>query len=205
MIGLVLVTHGRLAEEFKAALEHVVGPQEQVETISIGPDDDMEQRRQDILAAVEAVERKCHQLWRRAAGWPGVGECDGRVRRDGGNPAAAARVREVEIAGERAVDRTHAVLPTGLVGGQFAVRADCEDEDVLVIEERWGATFDGNRPQRPGGEDDVATVGGDLPHRDAGAFGAQPDARAARHRSRVERFLIAAGGVGEIDEPPPVR
>ena len=55
MIGLVLVTHGRLAEEFKAALEHVVGPQEQVETISIGPDDDMEQRRQDILKAVEAV------------------------------------------------------------------------------------------------------------------------------------------------------
>ncbi len=55
MIGLVLVTHGRLAEEFKAALEHVVGPQEQIETISIGPDDDMEQRRQDILAAVEAV------------------------------------------------------------------------------------------------------------------------------------------------------
>ncbi|WP_319385417.1 MAG: PTS sugar transporter subunit IIA [Roseibium sp.] len=55
MIGLVLVTHGRLAEEFKAALEHVVGPQEQVETISIGPDDDMEQRRQDILSAVEAA------------------------------------------------------------------------------------------------------------------------------------------------------
>ncbi|MBD8891775.1 PTS sugar transporter subunit IIA [Roseibium litorale] len=53
MIGLVLVTHGRLAEEFKSALEHVVGPQQQVETICIGPDDDMEQRRQDILAAVE--------------------------------------------------------------------------------------------------------------------------------------------------------
>ncbi|MEM8700918.1 MAG: PTS sugar transporter subunit IIA [Pseudomonadota bacterium] len=55
MIGLVLVTHGRLAEEFKAALEHVVGPQEQIETISIGPDDDMEQRRQDILSAVESA------------------------------------------------------------------------------------------------------------------------------------------------------
>lgn len=53
MIGLVLVTHGRLAEEFKAALEHVVGAQAQVETICIGPDDDMEQRRQDILSAVE--------------------------------------------------------------------------------------------------------------------------------------------------------
>lgn len=55
MIGLVLVTHGRLAEEFRAALEHVVGPQERVSTISIGPDDDMEQRRQDILNAVQEV------------------------------------------------------------------------------------------------------------------------------------------------------
>ncbi|KZK87383.1 PTS system mannose-specific EIIAB component [Pseudovibrio sp. W64] len=55
MIGLVLVTHGRLAEEFKSALEHVVGPQDRVATISIGPDDDMEQRRQDILRSVEAV------------------------------------------------------------------------------------------------------------------------------------------------------
>ena len=56
MIGLVLVTHGRLAEEFRAALEHVVGPQEQIATICIGPDDDMEQRRQDILDAVEDVD-----------------------------------------------------------------------------------------------------------------------------------------------------
>ena len=56
MIGLVLVTHGQLASEFRAALEHVVGPQEAVETISIGPDDDMEQRREDILAAVKRVD-----------------------------------------------------------------------------------------------------------------------------------------------------
>lgn len=55
MIGLVLVTHGSLAEEFRSALEHVVGPQEQIATICIGPDDDMEQRRQDILDAVESV------------------------------------------------------------------------------------------------------------------------------------------------------
>ncbi len=53
MIGIVLVTHGQLAEEFKHAVEHVVGPQERLETVSIGADDDMEQRRQDILAAVE--------------------------------------------------------------------------------------------------------------------------------------------------------
>ena len=55
MIGLVLVTHGQLANEFRLALEHVVGPQEGIETIAIGPDDDMEQRRQDILQAVSRV------------------------------------------------------------------------------------------------------------------------------------------------------
>lgn len=57
MIGLVLVTHGQLATEFRAALEHVVGPQDAIETVSIGPDDDMEQRRDDILAAVKSVDR----------------------------------------------------------------------------------------------------------------------------------------------------
>ena len=55
MIGLVLVTHGALAVEFKSALEHVVGPQEQVETICIGPDDDMEARREDSIQAVGAA------------------------------------------------------------------------------------------------------------------------------------------------------
>ena len=55
MIGLVLVTHGRLANEFLAALEHVVGPQANAVAISIGPDDDMEARRQDILKAVARV------------------------------------------------------------------------------------------------------------------------------------------------------
>ena len=55
MIGLVLVTHGKLAVEFRAALEHVVGPQTQIETVSIGPDDDVERRRQDILEAVGRV------------------------------------------------------------------------------------------------------------------------------------------------------
>lgn len=56
MIGLVLVTHGQLAHEFREAMEHVVGPQDGVETISIGPDDDMEKRRSEILAAVQKVE-----------------------------------------------------------------------------------------------------------------------------------------------------
>ncbi len=56
MIGLVLVTHGRLAEEFVTAMVHVVGPQERIATISIGPDDDMEERRADIAAAIAAVD-----------------------------------------------------------------------------------------------------------------------------------------------------
>ena len=56
MIGLVLVTHGRLAEEFVTAMVHVVGPQERIATISIGPDDDMETRRADIAAAIAEVD-----------------------------------------------------------------------------------------------------------------------------------------------------
>ncbi len=56
MIGLVLVTHGRLAEEFALAMQHVVGPQTQIATISIGAEDDIEQRRQDIVAAVQAMD-----------------------------------------------------------------------------------------------------------------------------------------------------
>lgn len=55
MIGLVLVTHGGLAVEFKSALEHVVGPQEYCQTVAIGPDDDMGDRRNDILLSVDAV------------------------------------------------------------------------------------------------------------------------------------------------------
>jgi mannose PTS system EIIA component len=57
MIGLVLVTHGALAVEFKSALEHVVGPQEFVQTVAIGPDDDMEERRNDILKSVDAADQ----------------------------------------------------------------------------------------------------------------------------------------------------
>ena len=56
MIGLVLVTHGRLAVEFRSALEHVVGPQKQIEPVMIGPDDDVEQARKDIIEAVKKVD-----------------------------------------------------------------------------------------------------------------------------------------------------
>jgi PTS system mannose-specific IIA component len=52
MIGLVIVTHGGLAVEFRQALEHIVGPQSQIETVSIGPEDDMSARRGEILAAI---------------------------------------------------------------------------------------------------------------------------------------------------------
>ena len=57
MIGLVLVTHGRLATEFVTAMEHVVGPQDAIEAICIGPDDDKEARRGDIAKAVGAVDQ----------------------------------------------------------------------------------------------------------------------------------------------------
>ena len=56
MIGMVLVTHGRLAAEFVAALEHVVGPQRNIAAVCIGPEDDMEKRRQDILRCVSEVD-----------------------------------------------------------------------------------------------------------------------------------------------------
>ena len=56
MIGLVIVTHGRLAEEFVLAMEHVVGPQAAVAPVSIAADDDMERRRRDIVAACREVD-----------------------------------------------------------------------------------------------------------------------------------------------------
>ena len=55
MIGLVLVTHGNLALEFVSAMQHVVGKQEQVEAVCIGPEDDMEMRREEILRKAEDV------------------------------------------------------------------------------------------------------------------------------------------------------
>ena len=55
MIGLVIVTHGKLALELRNATEHVVGPQDFMETVCIGPDDDMERRRDDIRAAIKRV------------------------------------------------------------------------------------------------------------------------------------------------------
>ncbi|MEM7445219.1 MAG: PTS sugar transporter subunit IIA [Pseudomonadota bacterium] len=56
MIGMVLVTHGSLADEFIAALEHVVGPQDKIAAVCIGPDDDMEQRRMEILEKVSEID-----------------------------------------------------------------------------------------------------------------------------------------------------
>ena len=56
MIGIVIITHGGLAVEFRAALEHVVGAQAQIETVSIGPEDDIEQRRSELIAAVRRTD-----------------------------------------------------------------------------------------------------------------------------------------------------
>jgi PTS system mannose-specific IIA component len=57
MIGIVIITHGGLAIEFRAALEHVVGPQDGLETLSIGPEDDVEGRRSELIDAVRRTER----------------------------------------------------------------------------------------------------------------------------------------------------
>ena len=56
MIGLVLVTHGRLAQEFIAAMEHMVGPQTHLRAVCIGPEDDIERRQHEITAAAKAVD-----------------------------------------------------------------------------------------------------------------------------------------------------
>ncbi len=56
MIGLVLVTHGRLAEEFISVMEHVVGPQKQIAAVCMAPEDDMEAKRQEIIKKVKAVD-----------------------------------------------------------------------------------------------------------------------------------------------------
>lgn len=56
MIGLVLVTHGNLALEFISAMQHVVGKQENVEAVCIGPEDDMEMRRSEIMEKVSKVD-----------------------------------------------------------------------------------------------------------------------------------------------------
>jgi PTS system mannose-specific IIA component len=56
MIGIILVTHGRLAEEFVLAMEHVVGRQEAIRAVCIGPNDDMEARRHEIARAIGDVD-----------------------------------------------------------------------------------------------------------------------------------------------------
>ncbi|MEE9434173.1 MAG: PTS sugar transporter subunit IIA [Sphingorhabdus sp.] len=56
MIGMILVTHGKLAEEFVTAMEHVVGPQKQVASVCIGPHDDMQAKRDEIAAATSKVD-----------------------------------------------------------------------------------------------------------------------------------------------------
>ena len=56
MIGIVIITHGGLATEFRAALEHVVGVQDRLETLSIGPEDDIETRRTELISAVQRAD-----------------------------------------------------------------------------------------------------------------------------------------------------
>ncbi len=69
MIGVVLVTHGRLGQEFVAALEHVVGPQRNMAAVSIGPDDDMEQRRREIVESAAARSSRASPRSTAAGAW----------------------------------------------------------------------------------------------------------------------------------------
>ena len=88
MIGLVVVTHGQLAVEFLLAAEHVVGPQEQIKAISIGPDDDMEKRRENILDAARAVDSGDgvdyfdRYVWRHAVKFGHCGDGKSQCRSD---------------------------------------------------------------------------------------------------------------------------
>ena len=56
MIGIVIVTHGRLAQEIISAMEHMVGPQTHLRAVCIGPEDDIERRRREIAAAANSVD-----------------------------------------------------------------------------------------------------------------------------------------------------
>ena len=56
MIGMVIITHGNLALELKAAMEHVVGLQKNTEIISINPDDDLETKKEDIAKSIKKVD-----------------------------------------------------------------------------------------------------------------------------------------------------
>ena len=121
MIGIVLVTHGRLAVEFRPALEHVVGPQAQIETVTIGPDDDVEQRRKDIIEAVKRVDTgdgvvDPHRHVRRHAVQPrdlGDEPAEGRGARRH-QPADADQAREGP--------RRHRRLPEAVAAAQEAGR-----------------------------------------------------------------------------------
>ncbi|MDA0222225.1 MAG: PTS fructose transporter subunit IIA [Rhodobacterales bacterium] len=56
MIGIVIVAHGGLANEYLAAMEHVVGKQPGIRTISIEADHDRDQKQQEIKAAADDVD-----------------------------------------------------------------------------------------------------------------------------------------------------
>ncbi len=56
MIGIIVVTHGGLAQELVAITQHVVGQVDGVRSIGVGPDDDLEKRRAEIREAVAAVD-----------------------------------------------------------------------------------------------------------------------------------------------------
>ena len=134
MIGLVIVTHGRLAEEFVFAMEHVVGPQAAVEAICIGPEDDMERRRKDILAACGRVDtgagrHPAHRHVRRHAVQPGhLGDGADQGRGDrrpepadadqAGQRARAARAWRTRVACAQEAGRKYISVASYVLAGE---------------------------------------------------------------------------------------
>ena len=55
-IGIVIVAHGQLAHEYRAAVEHVVGPQPNIVAVSIAAECDRNNKELEICEAVESVD-----------------------------------------------------------------------------------------------------------------------------------------------------
>lgn len=56
MIGIVIVAHGGLAQEYVSAVEHVVGKQSGMRAVSIEPNDDRGAKQAEICAAADGVD-----------------------------------------------------------------------------------------------------------------------------------------------------
>jgi PTS system mannose-specific IIA component len=56
VIGIVIVAHGKLAQEYLAAIEHVMGDQPGIEAIGIEANHDRSAKQAEICAAANSVD-----------------------------------------------------------------------------------------------------------------------------------------------------